>query len=121
MRASAHRDLTKLPGTVDRGRFVKEDTMMRALVPSHGPLVGGLSSRSTKDTRLHANAKHHVRSITPPALSTGSAWDANPAKLMTKYSANAQRHAAMRAAKRGIKRPQQGSKFERLLAQSRTR
>jgi len=104
MRASAHRDYTKLPGTIDSGRFVKEDEMMRALTPSVGPLVGGLSSRSTRDARLRASESPTIRSKVPVGLCTGRAQSADPAKPV-KYSSNAARHAALRAAKRGIVRP----------------
>ena len=72
---SPHRDFTKLPGTVDRGRFVKEDSMMRALVPSHGPLIGGLSSKSVRDCRLSASAKAIARCVPPAGITGGNVAD----------------------------------------------
>jgi hypothetical protein len=41
-------DWTKLAPTNDRGRFFTKDTIAQSLVPSHGPLVGGLNSRNVK-------------------------------------------------------------------------
>lgn len=65
------RDLTKLPGTVDRGRFVGEDFLTIALTPSTGPHVGGLSSKSVRDCRLSANSAPRIRSKAPVGITGG--------------------------------------------------
>lgn len=68
---SPHRDWTRLPGTVDKGMHVCEDTLRAALTPSVGPLVGGLSSKSVKDCRLSATAKPTIRSVGATGVTGG--------------------------------------------------
>lgn len=69
---SPHRDYTRLPGTVDRGRFVAQDALMVALVPSLGPHIGGLSSKSVKDCRLSAGSKPTIRSVGAVSITGGA-------------------------------------------------
>ena len=53
------------------GRFVADDELSYALVPSHGPLVGGLSSKSVQNCRLSAGQKPTIRSTGSTGITGG--------------------------------------------------
>lgn len=60
---SPHRDLTKLPATVDRGFFYVKDRIAEACDAGSTPTQGFRpSSRSVKDARLTAGSRLTIRS-----------------------------------------------------------
>lgn len=81
-RPSGKRDLTKLPGTLDK-IFCADDEMSYALVPSHGPLVGGLSSKSVQNCRLSAGQKPQIRSTGSTGITGGFVEGAQGERTIT--------------------------------------